>query len=90
MCLTKLLRMANKTICGRRSTMSWGNPVGKKGHFVFYSVDNKRFVVPLAYLNTAIFKELLKLAEAEFGLRRDGPITLPFSAAFLDRLVSLL
>ena len=51
--------------------------VADKGHFVVYTTDKRRFVVPLMYLNNEIFRELLKMSEDEFELPNDGPITLP-------------
>lgn len=62
----------------------------EKGHFVVYTSDSRRFVLPLAYLDNAIFRELLKLAEEEFGLPRNAPITLPFNSVFVDYLVWLI
>ncbi|KAJ0077070.1 hypothetical protein Patl1_35789 [Pistacia atlantica] len=50
--------------------------VAEKGHFVVYTIDQKRFMFPLMYLNNDIFLELLKVSEEEFGLSSDGPITL--------------
>ena len=32
--------------------------VADKGHFVVYSSDRRRFEIPLAYLNSEIFREL--------------------------------
>ncbi|EEF52825.1 hypothetical protein RCOM_1600230 [Ricinus communis] len=63
--------------------------VASKGHFVVYSIDRKRYVVPLAYLRTSIFTELLKKSEEVFGLPRDGPITLPCDGEFLDYVLSV-
>ncbi|KAJ0960312.1 hypothetical protein J5N97_001883 [Dioscorea zingiberensis] len=54
--------------------------VAEKGHFNVYTSEGKRFMVPVAYLNNAVFKELLKISEEEFGLPGDGPITLPCDA----------
>ncbi|KAJ6420712.1 hypothetical protein OIU84_028132 [Salix udensis] len=45
----------------------------EKGHFVVYSTDQKRFLLPLKYLNSNIVRDLLKIAEEEFGLPSDGP-----------------
>ncbi|KAE8659822.1 indole-3-acetic acid-induced protein ARG7-like [Hibiscus syriacus] len=59
--------------------------LARPGQFVVYTVVEERFVVPLAYLRTRIFKELFRLSEEEFGLPWDGPITLPCDAAVLDR-----
>ncbi|KAI8004127.1 Auxin-responsive protein SAUR64 [Camellia lanceoleosa] len=64
--------------------------VADKGHFVVYSVDQKRFMIPLAYLNKEIMRELSKLPEPEFGLPRDGPITLPCDSIFMEYIVSLI
>ncbi|WRX13777.1 Small auxin-up RNA - like 10 [Theobroma cacao] len=54
-----------------------------KGHFGVYTTDKKRFVVPLKYLNTNLFRELLKMSEEVFGIPADGPITLPCDSTFL-------
>ncbi|OIT03416.1 auxin-responsive protein saur64 [Nicotiana attenuata] len=61
-----------------------------KGHFVVYTTDQKRFVVPLAYLKHEIIRELLHMSEEEFGLPSDGPITLPCDALFLNYIISLI
>ncbi|KAM7470967.1 hypothetical protein LguiA_009150 [Lonicera macranthoides] len=61
-----------------------------KGHFVVYTADERRFVIPLVYLKSEIFGGLLKLSEEEYGLRFDGPITLPCDEAFLKYTISLI
>ncbi|XP_031127057.1 auxin-responsive protein SAUR68-like [Ipomoea triloba] len=61
-----------------------------KGHFTIYTADQKRFVVPLSYLENEIIRQLLNMSEEEFGLPSDGPITLPCDAIFMDYIVSLL
>ncbi|XP_031495003.1 auxin-responsive protein SAUR36-like [Nymphaea colorata] len=61
-----------------------------KGHFAVYAVDGKRYVVPLTYLNHPIFKELLGMAEEEFGLDGHGPLRLPCEGELMDYIVSLL
>ncbi|KAL4332749.1 hypothetical protein GQ457_07G027500 [Hibiscus cannabinus] len=95
----KLVALARKwkTMAGiGRRTISIPSPsnnrklVAKAGHFVVYSLDEARFVVPLAYLGTNVFKELFRLSEEEFGLPRDGPITLPCDAAVLEYVISLV
>ncbi|KAM0945324.1 putative small auxin-up RNA [Dioscorea sansibarensis] len=47
-------------------------------------------MVPLAYLDHGIFKELLRISEEEFGLPCNGPITLPCDAASMEYVLSLL
>lgn len=62
----------------------------KEGHFVVYTTDNKRFVVPLEYLSQNVFRELLRMSEEEFGLPGNGPITLPCESVFMEYVVSLV
>ncbi|XP_058080642.1 auxin-responsive protein SAUR64-like [Magnolia sinica] len=64
--------------------------VADKGHFVVYTADGRRFVVPLVYLNSPIFKELLKMSEDMFGLPCNGPITFPCDAVFIDYIISMI
>ncbi|KAL5778323.1 hypothetical protein ACOSP7_011249 [Xanthoceras sorbifolium] len=64
--------------------------VAQKGHFVVYSIDKKRFEVPLQYLNHDIFIELLEMSKEEFGLQASGPIMLPCDAAFMELAMSSL
>ena len=64
--------------------------VADKGHFVVYTADRKRFMIPLAYLNTQIFRDLLKMSEEEFGLPSDGPITLLCDSFFMEYIVFLI
>ncbi|XVF00801.1 hypothetical protein REPUB_Repub04eG0033000 [Reevesia pubescens] len=61
-----------------------------KGHFVVYTMDKKRFVIPLAYLSNKIFQELFKMSEEEFCLSSDGPITLACDSAIMNYLVLLV
>ncbi|XP_027361329.1 auxin-responsive protein SAUR64-like [Abrus precatorius] len=65
----------------------WGK--AEKGHFVVYSTDERRFVLPLLYLKKNIFRELFKLAEEEFGLRSNVPLTLPCEAAVIEYVITL-
>ncbi|KAG9442042.1 hypothetical protein H6P81_017896 [Aristolochia fimbriata] len=62
----------------------------QKGHFVVYAIDGRRFVVPLAYLNSAVFKELFRVSESEFGMPKNGPITLPCNGVFLEYVMSVI
>ena len=65
--------------------------VGVKGHCVVYSSDGRRFEVPLAYLGTVVFCELLMLWQEEFGFASDdGKITLPCDAAVVEYVMCLL
>ncbi|RXH80995.1 hypothetical protein DVH24_004909 [Malus domestica] len=59
-----------------KSTTS--NKVSEKGNFVVYTIDKRRFVLPLSYLSNHIFQELFKISEEEFGLSSSEPITLPY------------
>ncbi|XP_048531408.1 auxin-responsive protein SAUR61-like [Triticum urartu] len=48
--------------CGTVSSV-----VADEGHCVVYTADGTRFEVPLAYLRTTVFSELLRMSEEEFG-----------------------
>ncbi|XP_077246770.1 SAUR-like auxin-responsive protein family [Tasmannia lanceolata] len=61
-----------------------------KGHFVVYTKEGKRFVVPLYYLNHPIFRVLLEMAEEEFGSMVHGPLKVPCEEKLMDYIVSLL
>lgn len=62
----------------------------KKGHFVVYTKEGKRFVVPLYYLNHPIFKVLLEMAEEEFGPTVDGPLQVPCEEELMEYILSML
>ncbi|KAK8582577.1 hypothetical protein V6N13_069351 [Hibiscus sabdariffa] len=61
-----------------------------KGHFVVYSVDQKRFVLPLEYLKNKIVMELFNLAEEEFGLPGNGILLMPCDANFMEYVIALI
>ncbi|KAK6253939.1 hypothetical protein QUC31_015659 [Theobroma cacao] len=61
-----------------------------KSDFVIYTMDEKRFVIPLAFLSNIVFHELLKMSEEEFGLPRDGPIKLLSDSVIINYIVSLV
>ncbi|KAH0711293.1 hypothetical protein KY289_007252 [Solanum tuberosum] len=61
-----------------------------KGHFVVYTADQARFVIPLVYLENEIIRQLLNIAEEEFGLPNGGPITLLCDSAFMDYIILLI
>jgi hypothetical protein len=70
---------------------STSTSVAGKGHFVVYSVDGQRFEVPLLYLGTVVFGELLVLSQEEFGFAsNDGKITLPCDAMVMEYVMCLL
>ncbi|KAE8719163.1 SAUR auxin-responsive family protein [Hibiscus syriacus] len=60
------------------------------GCFAIYTMDKRRFAIPLAFLRNCIFRELLKMSEEEFGLPSDGPITLPCDSVLMNYIVSLV
>ncbi|RWW17078.1 hypothetical protein GW17_00019007 [Ensete ventricosum] len=64
--------------------------IAEKGHFVVYSSEGRRFVIPVAILGTKMFQDLLRLSEEEFGFSGDGPISLPCDAVFLEYVLSML
>ncbi|KAK1589064.1 hypothetical protein Q3G72_019960 [Acer saccharum] len=78
------LRRKRISLPGLNTSSSSTAPVADKGHFVVYTADQRRFVLPISYLSNQIFQELLRMSEEEFGLPSNGPITLPCDAVFID------
>jgi Auxin responsive protein len=66
------------------------SPQAEKGHFVVYTVDGKRFMIPLDYINSRIVMQLFELSEEEFGYTIDGPITLPCEATVMEYALGLV
>ncbi|BAT09256.1 auxin-responsive protein SAUR36-like [Oryza sativa Japonica Group] len=67
------------------------SPVADKGHCAVYTSDGARFEVPLPYLGTTVFVELLRMSQEEFGFAGgDGRITLPCDAAAMEYVMCLL
>ncbi|XP_037438300.1 auxin-responsive protein SAUR36-like [Triticum dicoccoides] len=66
--------------------------VAGKSHCVMYTTDDeRRFEVPLAYLGTMIFRELIHMSQEEFGLvSGDGRMMLPCDATATEYIMSLL
>lgn len=65
--------------------------VAGKGHCIVYSADGRRFEVPLVYLSTDVFSELLRMSQEEFGFAgEDGKITLPCDGAAMEYLMCFL
>jgi hypothetical protein len=66
--------------------------VAVKGHCVMYTTDGGRFEVPLAYLGTVVFGELLRMSQEEFGFSGDddGHITVPCNATVMEYAMCLL
>ncbi|KAJ0077506.1 auxin-responsive protein SAUR68-like [Pistacia vera] len=62
----------------------------EKGHVVVYTNDQKCFVIPLNFLKNNIIIELFTMAEDEFRLPVNGPITLPCDAVFMECAISLI
>ncbi|KAL2936954.1 Auxin-responsive protein SAUR64 [Bienertia sinuspersici] len=46
--------------------------------------DGRQFEVPLFYLMNEVFRNLFRMAEEEFGLPTDRPITLLCDLVFLE------
>jgi len=64
--------------------------IANKGHCIVYTADGKRFEVPLVYLNTNVFGELLRMSEDEFGFTSEDRITVPCEAAVMEYVMCLL
>ncbi|XP_058733623.1 auxin-responsive protein SAUR68-like [Vicia villosa] len=86
----KMAVRRRKRISYLRNEVVLKSPAVNKGHFVVYSIDRKRFVVPLEYLSTNVFRELFKWSEEVFGLPGNRPIMLPCDSVFLNYAISLV
>ncbi|KAJ4803965.1 hypothetical protein LUZ62_016531 [Rhynchospora pubera] len=101
----KLVQMAKKwqrlAAIGRRrlafekkhpdqDTNQCTSPRAEKGNFVVYTIDGKRFMIPLDYLKNKIVVQLFELSEEEFGYTVDGPLTIPCDAAFMEYAMNLV
>ena len=67
--------------------------VADEGHCVVYTADGARFEVPLTYLKTTVFAELLRMSEEEFSFASGsdgGRITLPCDATVMDYVLCLV
>ncbi|XP_006660939.1 auxin-responsive protein SAUR36-like [Oryza brachyantha] len=95
--LARKLQIRVKTTAAARedddaacSTTSPSPAVADKGHCAVYTADGRRFEVPLAYLGTTVFVELLRMSQEEFGFASDGRITLPCDASVMEYVMCLL
>lgn len=70
-------------ICG-------ASAIADKGHCIVYTAGGERFEVPLAYLGTTVFGELLRMSEDEFGFMSEDRIMVPCDAAVMAYLMCLL
>ncbi|XP_047047368.1 auxin-responsive protein SAUR36-like [Lolium rigidum] len=66
--------------------------VAVKGHCVVHTSEGERFEVPVSYLGTAVFGELLKMSQEEFGFGGgdEGRIILPCDATVMEYSMCLL
>ncbi|KAK9690663.1 hypothetical protein RND81_09G144800 [Saponaria officinalis] len=90
----KLIKMAKKwqrIAVASRKRISWPKPVTDKGHFVVYTTDGRRFMIPLTCLKTDIFRELFRMADEEYGIAAaSGPITLPCDSSFMEYAILMI
>ncbi|XP_044984265.1 auxin-responsive protein SAUR36-like [Hordeum vulgare subsp. vulgare] len=64
--------------------------IADKGHCIVYTTGGERFEVPLVYLGTMVFGELLRMSEDEFGFTSEHRITVPCDAAVMAYVMCLL
>ncbi|XP_004290374.1 PREDICTED: auxin-induced protein 15A-like [Fragaria vesca subsp. vesca] len=77
-------RSLSRSLSASKTSKSLDIP---KGYFAVYvGKGQKRFVIPVSYLNEPVFQDLLSLAEEEFGYEHPmGGITIPCSeCTFID------
>jgi Auxin responsive protein len=64
--------------------------LAQKGHFVVYTVDGKRFEMPLDYLNNGIVDMIFKFSEEVLGHSAGGPITVACDGMLMEYLMDLV
>lgn len=70
-------------INGQRSDGRWGDPDSEevpRGFLPVYvgmGLDQRRFIVPMAYLSMPEFRELMERAAEEFGFEQEGGLKIP-------------
>ncbi|KAL2925969.1 Auxin-responsive protein SAUR66 [Bienertia sinuspersici] len=73
-----------------RKRLSLRRPVTDKGYFAVYTIEGRRFMIPLMCLKSEIFRELLRMAEEEFGIASSGAIMLPCDASFMEYVILMI
>lgn len=100
----KLIKMTRKLqkipVIGRRKisyrragvvgSNNMNSNIAEEGTFVVYTLDGRRFVLPLFYLSNYIFQELFKMSEEEFGISSNAPIVFPCDSLLMNYIVSLV
>ncbi|WVZ03159.1 hypothetical protein V8G54_023965 [Vigna mungo] len=66
------------------------NAATAEGCSVWTKAEKGHFVVYILYLKNNIFRELFKLAEEEFGLSSNVPLTLPCEATLMEYVITLI
>lgn len=88
--LARRLQRVKTTAAREDDACCTTSPVADKGRCTMYTADGRRFKVPLPYLGTTVFGELLRMSQEEFGFAGDGRITLPCDAAVMEYVMCLL
>ncbi|XP_044984296.1 auxin-responsive protein SAUR36-like [Hordeum vulgare subsp. vulgare] len=106
--LAQLAKKWQRMAAIRRKTLTWSfswsreeaggscgtscSSVAGKGQCIMYTADGARFEVPLAFLGTTVFSELLRMSQEEFGFAGvdGGRITLPCDASVMEYAMCLL
>ncbi|KAJ3690828.1 hypothetical protein LUZ61_019992 [Rhynchospora tenuis] len=86
----KVAAVGKSRIVSVDTDTGYTHTVARRGHIYIYTNDQKRFMVPLKYLSSSIFVELLRKSEEEYGLPSDGPIILPCDGACMECIISLI
>ncbi|KAJ8421728.1 LOW QUALITY PROTEIN: hypothetical protein Cgig2_020756 [Carnegiea gigantea] len=90
----KLIQMAKKW--QGLATTNWKRisstkvSVADKGRFVVYTLEKRRFMIPLTYPRSEIIRELFRMAEEEFRMGSDYPIMLSCDSNLMKCVISIL
>ncbi|KAL2923071.1 Auxin-responsive protein SAUR66 [Bienertia sinuspersici] len=88
--LIKMARKWQKTAATSRKRLSLQRTVTDKGHIVVYTIEGRRFMIPLMCLKREIFRELFRMAEQELGIAISAAIMLPCDASFIEYVILMI
>ncbi|XP_075494703.1 auxin-responsive protein SAUR32-like [Primulina tabacum] len=75
---------------GRREVIGSGVRKGCLAIMVGQGAEQRRFVIPVEYLNHPRFTQLLKEAEEEYGFNQEGAISIPCHVEEFSEVTDLI
>ncbi|KAK1417039.1 hypothetical protein QVD17_26161 [Tagetes erecta] len=82
----------SKIVRLKQLVQGWRRRISSAGSLPVYvgAEHDRRFVIPVHYLNLPVFVSLLNKADEEFGFQTTGTFVLPCDAVFFTKLLNVL